>query len=103
MKNINVTIIEDHSITPTEFGISFNGCNPEEKYYFKMVDGETADRLQNYLNNVFLKDTFESAVEPVIRYLLKNHNPHTQIHIDYSKAELLSVEKSHNLNNEIPD
>ncbi len=46
---------------------------------------------------------FKEAVEPAIRYLLKNHNPHTKIYIDYSTAELLCGEKCHNLNNEITD
>jgi len=47
--------------------------------------------------------SFESSVEPAIRYLFKNHNPHTKIFIDYSNAELLSGEQCHNLNNEVPD
>lgn len=49
------------------------------------------------------KSDFDKAVEPAIRYLLKNHNPHTKIHIDYSNAELLEGQRTHNLNNEIPD
>lgn len=46
---------------------------------------------------------FNKAVEPAIRYLLQNHNPHTKIHIDYSSAELLQGQMCHNLNEEIPD
>lgn len=46
---------------------------------------------------------FDKAVEPAIRYLLKNHNPHTKIYIDYDNAELLEGVKCHNLNNEVPD
>ncbi len=46
---------------------------------------------------------FERAVEPAIRYLLKNHHPHTKIYIDYSGAELLEGKRCHNLNDEVPD
>lgn len=65
---------------------------------------------ENQPNQLGIKDPFEQnysdfekAVNPAIRYLLKNHNPMTKIHIDYSNAELLQGQKSHNLNNEIPD
>jgi len=103
MKKLIVTTSEEHSTNPTEFGISFTGINPEAKDYFKMADEETAIRLKKYLNNIFNINSFDKAVEPAIRYLLENHNPHTKIYIDYSNAELLSGEKNHNLNNEIPD
>ena len=46
---------------------------------------------------------FNSAVEPAIRYLFNNHNPHTKIYIDYSSAELLEGQQCHNLNREVPD
>jgi len=46
---------------------------------------------------------FKEAVEPAIRYLLKNHSPHTKIYIDYDNAELLEGQECHNLTNEIPD
>lgn len=49
------------------------------------------------------KSDFDKAVEPAIRYLFKNHNPHTKIYIDYSSAELLQGQMVHNLNEEIPD
>lgn len=49
------------------------------------------------------RDDFEKAVEPAIRYLFKNHHPHTKIYIDYSSAELLEGQKCHNLNDEVPD
>lgn len=49
------------------------------------------------------KNDFEKSVEPAIRYLLKNHNPHTKIFIDYDNAELLIGDKNHNLTNEVPD
>jgi len=51
----------------------------------------------------YTEQTFEQAVEPAIRYLFKNHNPHTKIYIDYDIAELLQGEKVHNLTKEIPD
>jgi len=57
----------------------------------------------------FLKPTivdnkeFNNAVEPAIRYLLQNHNPHTSIYIHYDNAELLTGEKCHNLSSEVPD
>ena len=46
---------------------------------------------------------FNAAVEPAIRYLLTNHNPHTSIYIHYDTAELLTGEKCHNLSSEVPD
>lgn len=49
------------------------------------------------------ENEFNKAVEPAIRYLLKNHNPHTKIYIDYDNAELLQGEQCHNLNEEIID
>ena len=53
----------------------------------------------------FKKDysDFDKAVEPAIRYLFKNHHPHTKIYIDYSNAELLEGQRTHNLNEEVPD
>ena len=50
-----------------------------------------------------MDEEFRKSVEPAIRYLLKYHHPHTKIYIDYDNAELLLGEKSHNLNNEVPD
>jgi len=57
------------------------------------------------IQNPFEQDIsdFDKAVEPAIRYLFKNHNPHTKIYIDYSSAELLQSEQCHNLNEEVPD
>jgi hypothetical protein len=48
-------------------------------------------------------DDFDSAVEPAIRYLFRNHNPHTKIYIDYAVAELLQGQRTHHLTDEIPD
>ncbi len=47
--------------------------------------------------------TFQEAVEPAIRYLFKNHHPHTKIYIDYSNAELLEGKRTYNLIDELPD
>jgi len=59
--------------------------------------------LENKITKSDFKDDFEKAVEPAIRYLFKNHNPHTKIFIDYGTAELLQGERCHNLNDEVPD
>ena len=62
---------------------------------------------EHFPNSKFAKtytgETFESAVDPAIRYLFKNYNPNSKIHINYATAELLIGEKSHNLNDEVPD
>ena len=55
------------------------------------------------IKKISSQDEFKKAVEPAIRYLLKNHDPHTKIIIDYSNAELVQSQKCCNLNNEIPD
>ena len=49
------------------------------------------------------KSDFDKAVEPAIRFLLRHHNPHTKIYIDYARAELLQGQMCHDLKNEIPD
>lgn len=51
-KKLNVTICEDYSVNPIEYGLSFTNFNPEPEDYFKMVDEETANRLANYLNKL---------------------------------------------------
>lgn len=72
-------------------------------------DGNVVGFCQNYVEWLELKinnstnESFESAVEPAIRYLFKNHHPHTKIYINYSTAELLEGQQCHNLNNEVPD
>ena len=55
------------------------------------------------IKKISSQNEFKKAVEPAIRYLLKNHDPHTKIIIDYSNAELVQGQKCCNLNNEIPD
>lgn len=60
------------------------------------------DEMENNLTD-FIDDDFNKAVEPAIRYLLNNHDPHTKIYIDYSSAELLQSQQCRNLNDEIPD
>ena len=49
------------------------------------------------------ESAFKKAIEPAIRYLLENHNPHTKIYINYDNAELLEGLECHNLTDEIPD
>jgi hypothetical protein len=62
---------------------------------------------ENYPDSKFAKtyngDDFDSAVEPAIRYLFRNHNPHTKIYVDYEVAELLQAQRTHNLRDEVPD
>lgn len=82
---------------------------------FDLVSDEISSFIQsvfdseNQPNQLGIKNPFESnngfekSVEPAIRYLLKNHNPHTKIFIDYDNAELLIGDKNHSLTNEVPD
>jgi hypothetical protein len=78
---------------------------------FKALDAdlfnEVADELINQLDIKERfpadKSDFDKAVEPAIIFLLRHHNPHTKIYIDYSGAELLQGQLVHNLDNEIPD
>lgn len=46
---------------------------------------------------------FDFAVEPAIRYLLKNRHPHCSIVIHYDSAELVEGLQCHNIKNEVPD
>ena len=58
------------------------------------------------INNPFavnVDNNFKGAVEPAIRYLFNNHNPHTKIYIDYDKAELLQGQQCDDLTAEVPD
>ena len=64
--------------------------------------GMTINELIENIEHLITKD-FNKAVEPAIRYLLKNWHPHTSIYINYDTAELLTGEKCHNLTNEVPD
>ena len=45
----NIVIIESHEENGVEWGISFDGYNPNEADYFKLCDKETAFRLKEYL------------------------------------------------------
>ncbi len=60
------------------------------------------DEMENSLTD-FIDDDFKKATAPAIRFLFKNHDPHTKIYIDYSSAELLQGRRCCNLNDEIPD
>lgn len=73
----------------------------------KYLNAEQQEDLENdfyeWVKNNGSVLSFNEAVEPAIRYLFNNCDPHTKIYIDYSNAELLQGQKCHNLNNEIPD
>lgn len=43
-------VVEMQNADSTEWGLSFDGCNPEDEYFFKM-DKDTAFRLQKYLTD----------------------------------------------------
>lgn len=73
----------------------------EEKRIFDPENQQNQLETQNSVNKDY--SDFDKAVEPAIRYLFKNHHPHTKIYIDYSNAELLEGQKTHNLNEEVPD
>lgn len=45
-----VIVIETHNVDGVEWGISFNGYNPEEEDYFPMTDKDTAFRISDRLN-----------------------------------------------------
>lgn len=83
-----------------ELGDSFQAIDSD---LFSDVADELINRLDIKERFTSDKSDFDKAVEPAIRYLLRHHNPHTKIHIDYSVAELLQGQMVHNLNNEIPD
>jgi hypothetical protein len=44
--SIDVQVIEMHDEDGVEWGISFDGPNPNEEDYFEMMDGESAFRLK---------------------------------------------------------
>ena len=43
-------------------------------------------------------NSFETVVQPVIGYLIKNHDPHTIIQIDSRTAQIYQGQKRINLN-----
>ena len=47
--NIGIIVIETPEESNLEWGISFDGSYPNQEYYFKMPDKETAFRLKDYL------------------------------------------------------
>lgn len=69
---------------------------------FRALDSDMFSDVADEILNILSTD-FDKAVEPAIRYLFKNHGPHTKIYIDYSTAELLQGQMTHNLDDEIPD
>ncbi|MFX0139129.1 MAG: hypothetical protein ACFFDN_36140 [Candidatus Hodarchaeota archaeon] len=49
-----VQVIENIDEKGTEWGISFNGNNPEPTKYIKMPDKETAFSVMKQLNNILI-------------------------------------------------
>lgn len=108
--NLSIDWLWDSGIR-VKIGDEMNGFVSEN-----LFDIEEIDKIENWIENevkehfpnskfskTYNNDEFESAVEPAIRYLLNNHNPHSAIHINYDIAVLYSGEKCHNLTNEVPD
>lgn len=83
-----------------ELGDSFQALDAD---LFNDIADELINQLDIKERFTADKSDFDKAVEPAIRYLLRHHDPHTKIHIDYSSAELLQGQICHNLNEEIPD
>ena len=83
-----------------ELGDSFQAVDSD---LFDSVADDLIDELDIKERFTSDKADFDKAVEPAIRFLLRHHNPHTKIFIDYSSAELLQGQMCHNLNNEVPD
>ena len=73
--------------------------NSQSETMFELINELEQELLKNEVDDT----SFDKSVEPAIRYLLKNYNPHTKIFIDYDNAELLQGEKCHNLTSEVPD
>ena len=71
----------------------------QKKYDEARINKIKQDNNQKNSN----EDSFEKSVEPAIRYLFKNHNPHTKIYINYNIAELVQGQICHDLTNEVPD
>jgi hypothetical protein len=83
-----------------ELGDSFKALDAD---LFNEVADELISKLDIKERFTADKSDFDKSVEPAIRFLLRHHNPHTKIYIDYSGAELLQGRMCHNLDNEIPD
>lgn len=49
---MTIVVIESYGETGVEWGLSFNGSNPQPEDYFKMLDKETAFRLKDYLSSL---------------------------------------------------
>lgn len=83
----------------TGVGISNSECET----MLELIN-ELEKEVEKFENCIVVPNNdFNKSVEPAIRYLLQNHNPHTSIYIHYDTAELLTGEKCHNLSNEVPD
>ena len=49
----SLCVIEEVEISGVEWGLSFDGSNPNEEDYFQMIDKETAFRLKDKLAHLF--------------------------------------------------
>lgn len=79
----NIGIVKFDLTTNSFYSLNNNSINSLVEYWFREIK------------------TFEESVEPAIKYLLKQHHPHTNIIISYNNAELLEGIKSHNV--KVPD
>ena len=102
-KNTKKTIIVE---------LNYDSINEKELIKYICLNGDVLIGTENRVKLISINtltqinsfnNEFKIAVEPAIRYLLKNHNPHTSIFIHYDNAELLIGEECHNLSSEVPD
>lgn len=89
-------------VTTTNAGLKFGKHDIKEPKVILDEMDFILDEMENNLTD-FIDDDFKKATAPAIRFLFKNHDPHTKIYIDYSSAELLQGQRCCNLNDEIPD
>jgi len=89
-------------VTTTGAGLKFGKHDIKDAKDILDEMDSILDEMENNLTD-FIDDDFKKATAPAIRFLFKNHDPHTKIYIDYSSAELLQGQRCCNLNNEIPD
>jgi hypothetical protein len=65
---IGIIVIESPEKSGTEWGISFDGPNPNQEDYFKMPDKETAFRLKDYLSEHSPVSLDESVGSPSAKF-----------------------------------
>ena len=59
IESYNKTDFNNHSI---EWGLSFDGHNPESENYFPMIDENTAFRLKEKLSAMYPPVTFDNPI-----------------------------------------